>query len=77
MKVTTKGQVTIPVHVRRFLGISPYAEVDFVIEDEQVILKKLAPDPNQAPAQDRFQRLRGSKRGFLTTEAWIEATRGE
>ena len=30
MRVTTKGQVTIPQEVREELGIRPHAEVEFI-----------------------------------------------
>ena len=33
MRVTTKGQVTIPLAIREKLGIVPSAEVDFVEEN--------------------------------------------
>ena len=36
MKLTEKGQVTIPIDVRQFLGIQPGDDVDFVIEGEVV-----------------------------------------
>ena len=32
MKITTKGQVTIPAEVRERLGLLPNTEVEFVIE---------------------------------------------
>lgn len=38
--VTTKGQVTIPVEVRRYLGIEPNDRVAFVIEDGDVRLRR-------------------------------------
>ena len=38
--VTSKGQVTIPVEVRRLLGIAPRAKVALIVEDSQV---RLAP----------------------------------
>ena len=38
--VTSKGQVTIPVEVRRLLGIAPRAKGAFIVEDSQV---RLAP----------------------------------
>jgi AbrB family looped-hinge helix DNA binding protein len=38
--VTRKGQVTIPVEVRRALGVQPRDQVAFVMEDDQV---RLAP----------------------------------
>ena len=39
-KVTSKGQVTIPVEVRHVLGISPNDKIAFVIENNQVQLRR-------------------------------------
>jgi AbrB family looped-hinge helix DNA binding protein len=36
--VTTKGQVTIPVHIRRLLGLSPRDRVAFLVKDGKVEL---------------------------------------
>ncbi len=33
MRVTSKGQVTIPQHVRERLGITPGSEVDFQVDE--------------------------------------------
>ena len=33
MRVTSKGQVTIPLTVRKRLGIGPGSEVDFELDD--------------------------------------------
>ena len=38
--VTTKGQVTIPVEIRRMLQVKPHDHVAFVVEDEKVRLVK-------------------------------------
>jgi AbrB family looped-hinge helix DNA binding protein len=38
--LTTKGQVTIPVEIRRLLGLAPRDKVAFVVEDEQVRLTR-------------------------------------
>ena len=35
MRVTIKGQVTIPQHIREKFGITPAAEVDFIEEKEE------------------------------------------
>ena len=43
MKVTTKGQVTIPARIRDYLGIVPHCDVDFLIREEQVVLTKPTP----------------------------------
>ena len=43
MRVTIKGQVTIPQQIREKLGIKPHTEVDFVAEGERVYLVKAPP----------------------------------
>lgn len=40
MRVTTKGQVTIPQHIREKSGITPATEVDFLEERGRVFLVK-------------------------------------
>ena len=34
--LTSKGQVTIPVEIRRLLGLGPHDKVAFIVEDHQV-----------------------------------------
>lgn len=48
--LTQKGQVTIPVEIRRFLGLSPSDQVAFLKREKEVIVK---------PAVD-FLSLKGS-----------------
>ena len=38
MKVTAKGQVTIPQEIREYFDIKPNTEVDFVLQDKNVSL---------------------------------------
>lgn len=40
MKVTSKGQVTIPVEVRRLLGIGPNDAIDFKVEEGRVSVER-------------------------------------
>jgi AbrB family looped-hinge helix DNA binding protein len=40
MRITSKGQVTIPVWIRRQLGLLPETEVAFVVEDDGVRIVK-------------------------------------
>lgn len=42
MRVTEKGQVTIPKPIRDKLGIVPGSEIEFVEQDAEVVLKKRA-----------------------------------
>ena len=41
MRVTEKGQVTIPLNIRRHLGIAPGSEVEFEFIEGGAILKKV------------------------------------
>ena len=74
MKVTVKGQVTIPVQIREKLCIMPDSEVDFVEEDGRVYIKrKVSP----APSISRFHRFRGTATVKMTTDEILALTRGE
>ncbi len=73
MRVTTKGQVTIPQDIRKKLGIAPSTEVDFIEEEGRVYLvKKATPEP-----QTRFRRFRGITTVKLSTEEIMSLTRSE
>jgi len=49
MRVTTKGQVTIPQHIREKLGITPATEIDFVEEEGRYFLVKQKREKNAQP----------------------------
>ena len=73
MRVTTKGQVTIPQNIRKKLDITPSSEVDFIEEDGRIYLvRKAMPGP-----QARFRRFRGSATVKMTTEEIMSLTRSE
>lgn len=38
-KLTSKGQTTIPIEIRKFLDLTPGDHIDFVIENGEVKLK--------------------------------------
>ena len=40
MKITTKGQVTIPADIRERLGLLPNTEVDFALAGNGVVITK-------------------------------------
>ena len=75
MKVTSKGQVTIPQAIREQAGIRPGDEVEFAIEDGVV---KVVPVPGpSAGLRQVLGRLRGSATVRLTTDEIMALTRGE
>ena len=39
MRITSKGQVTIPLHVRTALGLVPQSEVEFSIERGGAVIR--------------------------------------
>jgi len=73
MRVTTKGQVTIPQNIREKLGIFPAAEVDFVEEKGRVFLVKRK---GETVKIQRFKKLRGVATVKMTTDQIMALTRG-
>ena len=71
MRVTQKGQVTIPLAVRRALGIEPGSEVDFRLDGEGV---RLVIDSQRAAAD--VSQMRGAGDVELTTDEILALTRG-
>ena len=74
MRVTTKGQVTIPQHIREKLGITPATEVDFVEEGERVFLVKRT---GKKAATRKFAKLRGVATVKMTTDEIMALTRSD
>lgn len=72
MRVTTKGQVTIPQHIREKLGITPTTEIDFVEENDRVYITKRKSAVSQ---RKRFSRLRGVATVQMTTDEILALTR--
>jgi antitoxin PrlF len=70
MRVTRKGQVTIPLEVRRALGIQAGSDVQFEIEENGA---RLVVDRQRAA--DEIARMRGAGRGELSTEETLALTR--
>ncbi len=75
MRVTTKGQVTIPQHIREKYGININSEVDFIEEAGRVYLVKQKTDTSNSP--NRFKKFRGIATVKMTTDEIMELTRGE
>jgi AbrB family looped-hinge helix DNA binding protein len=71
-KVTTKGQVTIPQEIRETLGIYPGSTVEFRIEDDEVVLQKVAGGRGEAVVA----RLRGRATTGMSTDEIMRLTRG-
>lgn len=78
MRITSKGQVTIPQQVREEAGLLPHTEVEFVVEANGVRLVKVgeARRPTRgARVIDRLRRSTG--RVSMSTDEIMALTRGE
>lgn len=71
MRVTQKGQVTIPLAIRRALGIRPGSDVDFHVDEKGV---RLVVDRDRAAGE--IARMRGAGDVELTTDEILALTRG-
>lgn len=74
MRITSKGQVTIPQEIREKMGLFPDTEVDFEIEGNTVFLKKIRPQSRRS--RNLIARLRGKGTVRMTTDEIMAMTRG-
>lgn len=76
MRITSKGQVTIPREIRQLAGLLPDMEVEFLYEDGRVIVQKAAAQHGRAELA--LERLRHARpRTSLSTDEILALTRGE
>jgi AbrB family looped-hinge helix DNA binding protein len=73
MRVTTKGQVTIPLAIRRKLGFLPNTEVEFDVHGNAAVVRK------KTRGSDRGRRIIAQMKGKgdvkMTTEQIMALTR--
>jgi antitoxin PrlF len=81
MRVTSKGQVTIPRDLRELAGIQPNSEVVFTIEDGRLIVSP-KDDPRRVHERERLdglmrtlKRLEGTGDPAVDAEALMHMTR--
>ena len=66
MKVTEKGQITIPKDIRDALGIGAGTEVEFERDNETIVVRKARGRPTRG--RQLAERLRGRGDVAMTTE---------
>ncbi|MBM4035537.1 MAG: AbrB/MazE/SpoVT family DNA-binding domain-containing protein [Planctomycetes bacterium] len=74
MKITSKGQVTIPVAVREEAGLLPGTEVEFALSGGRVVVRKVETGQR---GQRLIAALRGKGTVRMTTDQIMALTRGE
>jgi len=75
MRVTSKGQVTIPIEIREKVGILPNMDVEFEIIKDKVFLKKAKKQPGRG--KDLVKRMQGRGTVKMTTDEIMALTREE
>ncbi len=71
MRVTEKGQITIPISLRKRYGLQPNVEVEFVDDANGLRLRKRG-----ALSVNPFRALRGVVKKRLKVDRYIEEIRG-
>lgn len=77
MRLTSKGQVTIPQEFREKLGLLPFVEVEFdIVGDSLRLRKKKGVKGRGQMLLDAMSRAPRPKRG-MTTDQLMALTRGD
>ncbi len=71
MRVTKKGQVTIPISLRKRFGLERDTEVEFVADNDGIRITKRGGE-----ATNPFRALRGVASKRLNVDRYIESIRG-
>jgi antitoxin PrlF len=74
MKVTEKGQVTIPKDLRDALGIGAGTEVEFERRKDTIVVRKSDRSPTRG--RQLAERLKGRGDVQITTDEIMALTRG-
>jgi AbrB family looped-hinge helix DNA binding protein len=84
MRLTSKGQVTIPQAVRDKAGLQPHSEVEFeVCANGDVLIRRAAASvlPNASPLRRAFEQVRGSANAAqfkgMGTDEFMKFIRGK
>jgi AbrB family looped-hinge helix DNA binding protein len=76
MRITSKGQVTIPVELREKAGLLPHTEVEFELDGKGVRIRR-ARAPRGGRGAAVLERLRGKATVKMSTDEIMALTRGE
>ncbi len=75
MRITSKGQVTIPQEIRERFGLLPETEVEFIVKGDKVQLVKVVTPQRETRGGKIVRRLRGTGTVRLTTDEIMALTR--
>jgi antitoxin PrlF len=72
--ISSKGQITVPLEIRRRLGLKEGDRVEFVVEGEWTVIRPAQPPKNP------FEKYVGALPAFNSREeinAWVRSLRDE
>lgn len=75
MRITSKGQVTIPQAIREKAGLMPETEVEFEFDGRSVRIVKVASRKGRSRGQALVDRLKGKGDVKMTTDEIMALTR--
>jgi AbrB family looped-hinge helix DNA binding protein len=76
VRITSKGQVTIPIEIRERLGLLPDTEVEFTIDRESVRITRATAPSARSRGRAVVDRMRGRGVGAMTTDQIMKLMRG-
>jgi len=77
MRMTVKGQVTIPIEMREKLGLLPNSEVEFDLVGDSVRIRKAKTGRSRGQRMLEAMRKAPKPRAGMTTDQLMALTRGE
>lgn len=75
MRITSKGQVTIPVEIREKAGLLPHTEVDFEFDGKVVRIVRTKSRNKDSRGARLVAQLRGRGDVAMSTDAIMALTR--
>lgn len=72
--ISSKGQVTVPLEIRRRIGLSAGDRVEFVVENGKTVIRPFRSEANP------FEKYRGALKSFRSRKEinnWISEMRDE
>jgi AbrB family looped-hinge helix DNA binding protein len=77
MRITSKGQVTIPQDIRERLGLHPNTEVEFAVDRGRAVIRKKKGSPGRGQQLVRHLREKGAGRMIMSSKALMALLRDE
>jgi AbrB family looped-hinge helix DNA binding protein len=77
VRITSKGQVTIPQQIREKLGLLPNTEVEFTLDGDGVRVTKARRTGARSRGRVIVEHMRGRGDSGMTTDEIMRLTRGE